>query len=80
MQVFSVILFILLSVILFIYACLSTYLKIKQNRKYRNKVKDLKGTDFNKKEKYSFVKMMSYLESQEAEKQEKQEQDNKEQK
>lgn len=78
MQVFSVVLFIILSVALLIYVCLSTYLKIKQNLKYRDKVKVLKGTDFSKKEKYSFVKMMTFLESQKAEKQEKQ--DNKKEK
>lgn len=64
MKIFSVIIFITLSIMFLIYVGIIFYQKIKIIRKYKTDVKKLKGTDFTTKEKYTVVKLFDYVEQQ----------------
>lgn len=73
MKIFSVIIFIVISVMFLIYLGIVFYQRIKIIRKYRSKVKELKGTDFTKNEKYTVVKLFDYIDQQKQKEQAKQE-------
>lgn len=73
MKIFSIIIFIVISVMFLIYLSIVFYQRIKIIYKYRSKVKELKGTDFTKNEKYTVVKLFDYIDQQNKKEQEQEE-------